>query len=285
MPFLFLLFLVGALSQGLFDAAKHRKTESAGGSPSFRAAEPALRHFGQAPSVPMEGFDLLTKENHFILHDFKLEIRPRRLECFYVYLAENYDIKVDVESEETSAFSATFRSPQGRVLARINSLGEHTNGYFTLKGLPAGFHELCIHTMGTFMNAITVNVNMFITIMDDADPPWLSEETVPPSKGNRTDNENDEAAMAEEDMADELRESMSKAIDTTRMDMFHVARTIMQMKIFHGTDEALHNEQSEQITTYSIVIIAVVVSVTVAQVVAIRSLFVNSKSAEEMGGI
>ena len=54
------------------------------------------------------------------------------------------------------------------------------------------------------MNAITVNVNMFITIMDDADPPWLSEETVPPSKGNRTDNENDEAAMAEEDMADEL---------------------------------------------------------------------------------
>ena len=81
---------------------------------------------------------------------------------------------------------------------------EDTNGYFTLKGLPAGFHELCIHTMGTFMNAITVNVNMFITIMDDAEAPSSGDETLPPSTGNRTDNENDEAAMAEEDLADEL---------------------------------------------------------------------------------
>ena len=54
------------------------------------------------------------------------------------------------------------------------------------------------------MNAVTVNVNMFITIMDDAEAPWLSDKTNATLKGNKTENQNDEAAMAEDDLADEL---------------------------------------------------------------------------------
>ena len=68
-------------------------------------------------------------------HSFAIEVRPRSLECFSFYSAENYHTDIEIENSVTNQFSGLIRDTEGAIVEKLNPKYEDKYGRAVLKNI------------------------------------------------------------------------------------------------------------------------------------------------------
>ena len=104
-----------------------------------------------------------------MFHEFILELRPRSIECMYIYLQPTYEAEIRFESRgsKRTSVSGNIRSPQGNVVGKITPDDDPTVGYMKIGGLPAGHYQLCAYNFQGLGHFVQLEVEIYIDHTDE----------------------------------------------------------------------------------------------------------------------